>query len=363
MDKKRAILVGAGGFGSVWVSSFLPAFSKRLQVSAIVDVNPEVLNRAGEALQVDPQQRYRDIQTAFENAEADLCILVIQPHLRLEAVRLAASRGLAVLAEKPIADTWETSLEILGLTREKNTKMAICQNYPYTNRIATLKRVLTEGRYGRTSFIVARFAADYTIDTAGGAFRHQVPYAMIFEGAVHHLDQLRNLTESEAVRVSGVQWNPPWSTFGNPPTALFLVEMVNGVACQLELNHIAKGRQNGWHKEAYRVECEHASVTLDSDDKVRVYEHLGGGRMRSTEVEPVNETAEGHLRIIGDFLDWVDGGTVPETAVQDNIYTAALTFAAVEAVKTHTMVDVQAMIAAAGLPPLSPRFTAKKRIS
>lgn len=356
MTKLRAILVGAGGFGSIWVSRFLPEFTDRIVIAGLVDVNTATLDRAGDALGVEPACRFTEMEDAFARVDADFCILVVQPHLRWRAVNLAVARGLPILAEKPIADTWETSLDILRLSRESGVKMSIVQNYPHTNRLRTVKRLLDERRLGRINYLAARFAADYTIDTAGGAFRHQVPNAMLFEGAVHHFDQFRNLSGADGSLVSGLQWNPPWSTFGNPPTALFLIEMTNGVVCQYELNHLAKGAQNGWHHEGIRVECEHGVVEVGADDVVRTVEHLGGGRLRTTELETVAEEPAGHPSVISDFLAWMDGGPAPETAIEDNIYTGALTFSAIEAVRERAAVDVRAKVAAAGLAPVSPRF-------
>ena len=247
---------------------------------------------------------------------------------------------MAVLAEKPIADSWETALAILRLARESGTRLSVVQNYRYSRRIRTLKSVLDSGQLGRINTINARFAADYTIDTAGGAFRHQIPYAMLYEGAVHHFDQFRNVAGADGAWIAGHQWNPAWSTFGNPTTAHFLLTMTNGIACQFEMNHVARGRQNGWHHEGYWVECEHGDVTLDGNDIVRIEEHLGGNRLRVTEVEPVTAPFEDHLWVIDEFLNWLDGGPAPITNAEDNIHTAALSFAAVEAIKTGSSVDI-----------------------
>jgi len=132
--------------------------------------------------------------------------------------------------------------------------------------------------------------------------------------------------------------------------------MANGVVCQFELNHLARGAQNGWHHELFRVECEHGVVTVDAADVVRISEHLGDGRLRLTDVAPIPAPYEGHLRVIDDFLRWLDSGPAPMTAIDDNIYTAALTFAAVDAVQSKQTIDVAAKVAMAGLPPVSPRF-------
>jgi predicted dehydrogenase len=324
-------------------------------VVALVDIDRRALDQAGESLGVEPACRFVGIREALDAVDADLAILVIQPHLRREAIELATDWNMAILTEKPLAHRWDDALEIYRRCRATGAKLAVMQNYPHTNRIRTLKSVLDSGEMGRINYISARFAADYPIDSAGGAFRHQIPFAMLFEGVVHHFDQLRNLSGADGSRISGVQWNPPWSTFSEPPTALFLLEMTNGVACQLEINHVARGRQNGWDHELYRVECEHGEVALAADGVVRVFRHLGAGDLETTQVDPVAMTPSGHDAVIAGMLDWLDGGPPPESEIGDNIYTAAITFAAVEAVKTHQTIDIEAMMDAAGLAASSPR--------
>ena len=55
----------------------------------------------------------------------------------------------------------------------------------------------------------------------------------------------------------------------------------------------------------------------------------------------------GHDRVIDQFLTWLDDGPVPPTALRDNIATAAMVFAAVEASRTGQPVDVRTMVGAA----------------
>ena len=339
----RLLLVGAGGFGAVWVNRYLPAFSDRARVAGIVDINQTTLDRAGEVLGVPPERRFTSMEAGFAGTEADACVIVVQPMLRWEAVSLAAEHGLPVLAEKPIADSWETSLAILNLVRETGTKMAVVQNYRYSRPIRTLKSVLDSGALGRVNFVTCRFAADYTIDTAGGAFRHQIPYAMLYEGLVHHFDQFRNLSGADGDAIGGFLWNPDWSTFANATTAMFNVRMTNGIVGHFEINHLARGTQNGWHEEGYRVECEHGAITIDVHERVRTWVHLGGNRLQVTDVEPVVREREDHYEVIDQFLRWMDGGPAPETFIEDNIHTNALAFAAVEAVRTGQTVDIAAL--------------------
>lgn len=348
-------MVGAGGWAGIWVRHFLPRFEDRLQVVGLVDVDRETLDLSGDLLGLDDTQRFTDAKEAFAKTEPNFCIVCVPPVFRQETIALAVERRLPILCEKPIADSWEASLGILRSVRQAGLDMAVVQNYRLTRRILTVKGILEEGELGRINYINCRFAADYDLQTVGGAFRYKVPNSALYEGSVHHFDQLRNLAEADCDWISGKAWNPAWSDFDNDCCALFVMGMTNGVLCQYETCYTAKGTQNDWHREFFRVECEKGAIVLDSDNVVRLTEHLGNGYTRTTEVEP-SDTGyegpvehEGHYWTIKGFLDWLDGGPAPKTVIDDNIRTAALSFGAVEASLENRAVDVRAKLAEAGV--------------
>ncbi len=348
-------MVGAGGWAGIWVRHFLPRWKDRLQVVGLVDVDRGTLDRSGDLLELDAAQRFTDAREAFAETEADFCVVCVPPVFREETIEIAVERGLPILSEKPISDSWQASLNILRSVKRAGIKMAVVQNYRFTRRILTMKRILEEGGLGRINHIHCRFAADYDLETVGGAFRYKVPDSMLYEGSVHHFDQLRNLSGADCAWISGRAWNPAWSDFDNDCCALFTMEMTNGALCQYESIYTAKGTQNDWHREYFRVECENGVIILDRDNVVRFTEHLGNRYTRTTEVEPVdtgytgNLEWEGHYWTIKGFLDWLDGGPAPKTVIDDNIRTAALSFGAVEASLENRVVDVQAKLAEANV--------------
>ncbi|MBA2469050.1 MAG: Gfo/Idh/MocA family oxidoreductase [Chloroflexia bacterium] len=344
----RGVLVGAGGFGGVWARQFLPHFRDRVDIVGVADIEAGARDRAALALGVPEEQRYDSYERMLAEVEADICFLVIPPAARTGAVRAAAGRGMAILCEKPIAASWEQTLEIGEIARAAGIKFAIMQNYREQSRIRALKRVLQRPELRKINLIESRFAVNYTIDTAGGAFRHQIPDAFIYEGAEHHLDQIRNLTGVDADWVQGHQWGQSWSTFGGSTTLALLIRMSNGVMVTYEMNHVERGPQNGWHSEYYRINTEGGTVVLDADDVIRIVQDTTGGEVVD-EVTPVPDAHDEHYALIGQFLDWMDGGAAPFNVFEDNVRTMALTFAAVEATHTGERVDVGALLASSRL--------------
>lgn len=354
MAKLRAIMIGAGGMAGAWIRHMLPAFGDRVEVVALCDIVPEALTEGAGLLGVPEHARFRRMEDAFAQTEADCAIIVIPPAHHRDAVLLAAARGMHILSEKPIADTWEATCEIVHAVRRAGVKMAVIQNYRYTPRILTLKRLLTSGVVGRPLACVARFAADYRVRGSWGDFRHRIRHSLLVEGGIHHFDQIRNLTGADCAWIAGVEWNPGHPAFDGECMAHYLCGMANGVAAQYEGSCLAAAEQYGWHQEYYRVECEEGAVSVGRDQVVRLEQHLGGGRLRTEELAPVRAAHEGHQHIIDGALTWFAGGPAPETQLEDNIQSNAMLFAAIEANAERRTVDVQAKLRQAGCLPAPP---------
>jgi predicted dehydrogenase len=253
-----------------------------------------------------------------------------------------------VLSEKPIADTWEDAVAIYRAAKRAGIKLQIMQNYRYTPRIQTVKRVLDSGRLGRINYVVARFGADYRQPLSwGAAFRHEMRHAILVEGSIHHFDQIRHLSGQDCRQIAGWEWNPGAPSFQGECLTLYTMQMTGGVYAQYEGSGLAAGWQNTWHGEYYRVECEGGAVVLDRDHVVRIQEHERGRGLRVEEVPAVHLEREGHAAVIGQFLDWLDGGSPPATVIDDNLHSTAMLFGAIEASARSHVVDVAAMVAEA----------------
>lgn len=345
MAKKRCLMLGGSNMGGGWLRRIWPNFADRMEIVALVDIKPEVLSDAGDFLGLPANRRFTDMAAAFDQVDADFCTIAIPPAFHKQAVLHAVRRQMPILSEKPIADTWESALEIYRAVKRADIKMQVVQNYRYNAPMQTFRQVLRTGDLGRINYIMGRFAQDYRVYNSWGApFRFAMPHALLIEGAVHHFDMLRNLSGGDCATLSGYEWNPPWSTskgeFGN----LYVMAMTNGVHACYEGNGTAAGAQNGWRKEYYRAECEAGAVTVSRDEVVRIQRFTPGGKLEEEEVPTLKPDYEGHPWIGREFLDWLDGGATPATVIDDNLKTNAMLFAAIEASRSGTVVNVAAMV-------------------
>jgi predicted dehydrogenase len=345
--KKRAVLVGCGGMGMTWVRRFLPMFTDRLEIVAVADPDRAAVTAAGDLLGLPPRARFAEVSGALTRADVSFVIIVTPPAAHRPVFFAACGHVLPVLCEKPIADSWDSSLSILRAAKMTDIKAQIIQNYRYNAPMVTFRNVLRSGVLGQLNYLVARFAADYREPLSwGAAFRHEIPHALLVEGAVHHFDMIRNLSGADCATMSGVDWNPAWSSSKGEFCSLYQMTMTNGVHATYEGSGTAGGEQNSWHDEYYRAECEKGSVTIGRDHVVRIHRFRRGGGLGTEEVPSAKPDYEGHAHQIAEFLDWLDGGPTPETVIDDNIKTTAMVFGAIEASRTGQPVDVAAMVAA-----------------
>lgn len=341
--RKRCLMIGAGGMADSWVHDILPPFRDRLEIVGLVDVSEPALAASGDFLGLADRQRFTELAPAFETVEADFCVVVIPAAFHKAAALHAAERGMPILCEKPLADTWSACKEIYQAVTRANVKMEVVQNYRYRAPILAMKAVLQSGELGRVNYVVSRFADDCREYDAWPR-RHHLPHAMLMDGAAHHLDMLRHLTGGDCAQIAAQEWNPPWSSSDGEFCALCMLSMTNGTRATYEGNATAAGEQNPWRQEAYRAECEAGAVTVGFDRIVRIHRHERSRGVVTEDVPAPAPVHEGHAWIVGEFLDWLDGGLTPATTLEDNIRTAATIFGAIEAARTGQSVDVQQML-------------------
>jgi predicted dehydrogenase len=342
--KYRCIMLGAGGMAGAWIRRFFEEFTDRMEIVALVDIAEDVLHSSGDLLELPKSARFTSTQDAFDKVDADFCTIVTPPWAHEEAVVLAAERGMPVLSEKPIADTWQGCTRIYQAAANAGIKMEVIQNYRYNKTMLTVRDILRSGRLGRTNYLMARFADDCRKFGSWGEFRHKMPHSLLVEGGVHHLDMLRNLAGSDCETIAGWEWNPEWSSFDGESNALLVLKMENGVRASYEGNLNEAAVVTTWHKERYRIECESGAVSIDSDDVVRVWERAGGRGVKMEEVPLLDPQYHGHTWQINEFLDWLDGGPEPDTTIADNIKSAATMFSAIVASGDNKAVNVADMV-------------------
>ena len=335
----KVIHVGTGGFGASWCSRFLPpnVADGHIQVVAAVDKNPDVLVNAQTHLGISPDRCYTDLREALQQNRADFATVVVPPASHEEVIDIALEHDLHILSEKPIADTMEASIRILKKVRAAGKKMGVTMSHRYDQDKTTFREVLKSGCLGPVDYVVTRFTcALRKYGSWGAPFRHEMADALLIEGAIHHLDILRSLAQSDCDRIYARTWNAAWGEYKGDSDGLVIMEMANGVKCFYEGAKTNAAGLNCWGQEYFRAECEHGTLVLDRR-QIQILR-------QDQEPEPVallEQAKWTNAWLIEQFCRWLDGSQPMETCVEDNIQASALVFSAIESSRTGQPVAVQ----------------------
>jgi predicted dehydrogenase len=350
----KVIQVGTGGFGGWWCKHFLPPNVRDglIEVVAAVDVNPEALQNAREGLGLRRDQCYTDIHKAFAENRADFCTIVVPPAYHESIVDVALAHDLHILSEKPIADTLAASVRIAEKVKRAGKKMGVTMSHRFDQDKTTLRHELRSGRYGALDYLVCRFTCDARKFGAWGQFRHEIPDALLIEGAVHHLDILADLAGARCETLYAQTWNPPWGEYAGDSQALVTMRMANDTRATYEGAKTNAVGLNGWGQEYIRAECEQATLILSRRrlerflyDRSRTW---AGGIEGQGETIPLLEQPKwANTWLVEKFVRWLDGGEPMETNVEDNLQSVALVFAGIESSRTGLPVKVQEFLAKA----------------
>ena len=145
---------------------------------------------------------------------ADVALLCTPPGGRHDQIAAACAAGLAILAEKPLADTLAEAEAHVDAVARAGLPLAVGLNFRYLGVTRALKELFAEDRLGRPEF--GRFTYERWRD---GRLRDLNKYPltmaqpMLWEQSVHHFDLMRFVYEAEPVRVSARTYNPSWSMY------------------------------------------------------------------------------------------------------------------------------------------------------
>ena len=299
--------------------------------AAVVDVNREAAERAGNALHVPV---YTNVGTALRENPVDYAVVTASIPHHLEVFRdILQTRPCPILSEKPVAGNWEDCLEIQQLVKEAGIKCAFTFSHRFEQDKQTFARLLQSGKYGKINTIVGRLIVHKQQPI-------RPPEMTLIDGGVHDLDMLRPFSGSEAKTVYAQAWDCPWPESGGHAASAFVqAEMQNGVHATMEYLLGSAENRNSWCDEYFRAECERASVVLDQRQITARWTDESGNL--TTEDAPLLRGAHWkHDKIIREFISWLDGGPEPELCLRESMKAMALLYAAVESAQTGQAVPV-----------------------
>jgi predicted dehydrogenase len=161
---------------------------------------------------------------------ADAVILSTPPGGRHDQIAAACAAGLAILAEKPLADSVEAAEAHVATAARAGVALAVGLNFRYLAVTRALKALLSPEQMGGAEF--AHFTYERWRD---GQQPHLNKYPltmdqpMLWEQSIHHFDLMRFVYDAEPTAVSARTFNPSWSMYRGDANVAALITFTGGL--------------------------------------------------------------------------------------------------------------------------------------
>ncbi|MBO5273541.1 MAG: Gfo/Idh/MocA family oxidoreductase, partial [Clostridia bacterium] len=152
MKKVKILAVGIGGYGNIFIESYLKKQHPGCELVGVVDVYPQGCRYYQQLIDMGVSF-YTDMDAFFTEKSADLTVITTPIHLHTRQILCALEHGSNVICEKPLsADAGDE--KILCEARDKAGKfVSIGYQWSYSEAINALKRDIMAGRYGKPEFM------------------------------------------------------------------------------------------------------------------------------------------------------------------------------------------------------------------
>ena len=254
MTALRFILVGLGARARTWRRVLADNGDCRLV--GVVDTGATAREAAlAECPDAVAGDRLAEVAS---RVSADAVILSTPPGGRDMQIADACSARLAILAEKPLADSVPAAAAHVATADAAGVPLMVGLNFRYLAVTRALKELFAADKLGRPEF--ARFTYERWRD---GHLPHLNKYPlemdqpMLWEQSIHHFDLMRHVYGAEPVRIAARTFNPSWSMYAGDANVSALIEFQGGVVVSYQGTWAANWAQPRFE---WRTECAHGTA-------------------------------------------------------------------------------------------------------
>lgn len=195
MKKLRGVCLGAGYFSRFQYE----AWQRIPEVDIVALANRSVENARETAARHGIPRAYAwsDLAAMLDAEKPDFVDIITPPETHLEAVRLAAARGLAIICQKPLAPTWDECVAVVETAQRAGVRFMVHENWRWQPWYREMRRQLDAGTLGELFSIAVRMRMGdgWPEDAylARQPFFRTYPRLFVYETGVHFLDAFRYL--------------------------------------------------------------------------------------------------------------------------------------------------------------------------
>lgn len=278
-----------------------------------------------------PAPWYTDATEMMNQASLDVVDIITSPDTHVALAELAASRGLPVICQKPMAPNWEDARQMVTTCQDAGVSLYVHENFRWQTPLRHLKALLDDGRIGTPFRARVYFNSAFPVFD-NQPFLAQLERMMLADVGVHLLDVCRFLFgEVRRLFCLTQRINPK---IKGEDVATLLLEMDNGMSCTVEMSYASVVDYECFPQTLVEVEGDRGSVRLAPDYRFTVTTQDDQYSEQVTLptynwMHPQYAAVQSAMVAIHrHFLAGLRQGSPVETTGEDNLKTLQLTYAA-----------------------------------
>ncbi|MEM6593715.1 MAG: Gfo/Idh/MocA family oxidoreductase [Pseudomonadota bacterium] len=209
MRPLRLILVGLGARGRTW----LRIIDECADAELVGLCDPDAKARARAAQRRDALPVAADL-AALGDVGADAVLLATPPAGRAGQIEACCRLGVAVLAEKPLADDIADAARFVAMAEAAGILLVVGLNFRFLAVTVEMRRLLHSGAIGTIGF--GRFTYERWRDGTQArlnSYPLKMQHPMLWEQSIHHFDLMRYVYGREPLHVQAHTFNPAWTMY------------------------------------------------------------------------------------------------------------------------------------------------------
>ena len=296
MSILKGIGVGAGYFSHFQYESWKR--NGEVEIAAICNRSVDKATLIAERYGIEKVSPWSDLETLLDEIKPDFIDIITPPETHLEVTQLAASKGINVICQKPLAPTLEESRQIVKLAKNAGIRFMVHENWRWQPWYREIKRQLDRGILGQLHSISVRMRMGdgWQEDAylARQPFFRDYPRLLVYETGVHFLDTFRFLGGEVSTVYARLQKRNPGIQgedsgqiivgFENGATAILDASRYNETDCRDPRVYLWN-RSHRWEQRSYgigrgRSACAEASGPANGVDRLPASTEGLRGRLR-----------------------------------------------------------------------------------
>ena len=336
---KRGALIGCGFFSLNHLHGWQDV--RGAQIVAVCDLDSHKAEAVGRDFGVEAV--FTDAETMLAQTNLDFVDVATTPPSHRALVERVCSHGLAVICQKPIADTYEDAKAMVDAARSAGVPFLIHENFRWQMGFVRIKAELDAGRIGTPRF--ARLSFRHGFDVyATQPYLATIERFVLMDLGIHLYDVARHLMgEVDHLACETASLRPG---VAGEDSFTSLLRHTSGAVSLVDCSFASTIHPEPFPATLAWIEGDKGTLELTTDLCLRI--HTADGKVAESVDPPVPAWGERPWHTIQDsvirfqshVVDVLNGTADPQPSGRNNLNTLALTLASYDAMQERRMIDM-----------------------